>query len=518
MVENNSSLRELIELAEKLTLGREFFTGQVVERLRQASEVYPYNQIIRAMELAFEGKLRKQGTSSIVSQKEIQECYDQVCGLGNKFQAREELKDLLLTSTAEVKANHENLDHVLGLRGREEAFDYLPQEQVSELAGVLWNDPDHNVKKRSFLENGRRGIQIELESFGFSDAAVEVADHTEHFVIYTAEVDTPKGKFSFFIPAEIKAGSVLMPSVLVAGNEFLDLNPENIKLSSTNSSVKKSSSPKSIINTLNRLTNKATVSASSAEFKAPLVGQEFFAPQFTETKGHNIIDVRAEAPPMPAALAGLTESSIKETLLEAGLSYPRDIVLRAKQVLSNELKLAQVPHDKINIQSEFNGGIILATNVAGRGGKKKIEVPMEIKNNEVLLPSHFTSGVFAAPWEEKALKAFAARTDGADFDSVLNYKYDMSFKDLHKFALKKAAYGDFIEATEALTIINDKFGAEYHRIAHNDLMDLLKAGYQEDDKPLSALDKFVIEASRKAQDKENHIKINANSMLLYPKE
>jgi hypothetical protein len=127
------------------------------------------------------------------------------------------------------------------------------------------------------------------------------------------------------------------------------------------------------------------------------------------------IDDRVEEVPLPKALKGLGESVIRETLVEAGLSYPRELVIAAKQLVANELKLANIIHDKIFVESEFTDGITIATNITGKGGKKRIEVPVEIANDKVLMPSGFTSGAMAGPFTEDSLKSFANKVDGADF-------------------------------------------------------------------------------------------------------
>jgi len=382
----------------------------------------------------------------------------------------------------------------------------------------------------SFVESGRRGVEIELESLGFLNPNVEVAAKDPKFVVYAAEVDNRRGRIPFLIPAEIKLGSVLMPSIFVAGDGFKDLNQANLhSYVNDGAGVVAGVSPKAVLDTLNRLTN---VSSGNLDKHANYDngGFEDIVPEgpafFMSHIGHtdpslneiSEIDDKVAQVPLPPALVGIGNSLISETLAEAGLSYSRELVLAAKQLVVNELKMANLTHDKVMIDSEFTGGVTLATNINGKGGKKRIEVPVEIVNERVLMPSSFTSGAMAGPFNEASLKSFANKIDGAEFDPFLSDKYDMNFNELHKLALRKAAYGDFIEATEILAIVSDKFGADFHKIAHDDLMSLMRVGYAEEEKPLTAMEQFAKEAEAAAKVRAERMSMMDNPMLFYPKD
>jgi hypothetical protein len=415
-----------------------------------------------------------------------------------------------------------NEGFVSGLRDSGQELQLVDDDKVNEFAN-LWRSPDEQVAKSAFIDGGRRGIEIELQSLGFSQPTVEVAAKDNNFVVFAAEVGTRKGRVPFLVPAEIKSGSVLMPSVFVSGDEFKDLTLDNIKSHVISAEASKQVSPQAVLSTLNRLTGKTSnqnkVSVASDDGQMSFASPELFMdPLGFDQPVADIISDRADPVAMPAELVGLSQDMIHETLVEAGLSFDRETVLAAKKVVSNELRLAKISHDTIKVASEFNGGITLVTNVSGRGGKKKIEVPVEVVNGYPLIPGSFTSGAFAASFDEAGLQSFANQAEGAAFDPFISDKYGMSFDQLHKMALRKAAYGDFIEATEVLTVINEKFGHDFHRIAHDDLIDLLKIGYGDEEKPMTAMERFAADASAKAKDKESQIRMTTNSMLFYPKE
>lgn len=518
---NDVDIKELIQLADSLLNGKEMFVSSVVDRIRKAASKYPHDQAIRTLQVAVEQRFKKEGSLGTISQAEIQSYYDDVSGLGNRTHFTEELGDLLLEDRVGKVAHYDD-EYVKGLRNHGESLDIYDNQRVGELQG-LWGEPNTAMIRSASAENGRRGIEIELESLGFSQPSVEVTDYNDNFIVFAAEVGTRKGRVPFLIPTEVKEGSVLMPSVFVSGDEFRDLTADNLH-NHVNSDITKMkhATPKAILTTLNSfIAGPDVVKEAAGDFAAPLSGPEFYMDHLGHTDpsvNRDYIDEAAPQVPLPPALQGLGEDLIRETLVEAGLSYDRETVLTAKQIVSNELKLANISFDTIKVASEFDGGITLAVNIGGKGGKKKIEVPVEVVEGSVLMPSSFISGPMAGSFDESGLNAFANQVEGEARDPFLTDKFAMTYPELHKLVLKKAAYGDFIEATDSLNIINEKFGPDFHRAAHEDLLDLLKVGYGQDDKPLTAMERFAEEAALKAADKESQIKMTGNTMLFYPAE
>lgn len=511
-------VRELAKQADTLLNGKEYFVGTIADRLNTTASKYPHDQAIRNMQLMVNDLFKKKGSLATISQREFQDMYDRLSGLGNATRFQEELGDLLYENRKSAVAHYNN-DFVGGLRDSGSQLSFGSEEEVSEYQ-KLWDDKV--VVKKAFVNSGKTGLEIELESLGFVNPTVEVAASNDHFVIYAAEVSSKKGRVPFLIPAEIRSGAVLMPSVFVSGDTFADLTSSNIsKYVSSFDQRSKLATPTAVLNTLNKVANVDTVPAPSNEPDSfvQVDGPAFFVSHLGMDGVQEPLDIKAPEVPMPKELVGLSESVIKDTLAEAGLSYTKDVVLAAKTMVANEIKCAGLTHDRIVVESEFDGGLTLATNVAGSGGKKRIEVPVCVSDNEqVLMPSAFISGAYAGSFNEEGLCSFASQIDGADFDPFLNDKYDMSFERLHQFAMKKAMLGNFIEATDALTIINEKYGSDCHKLAHDNLMNLLRVGYVEEEKPLTAMEKFIQEAADKVKNKDIAISTSNNPMLFYPQE
>ena len=132
------------------------------------------------------------------------------------------------------------------------------------------------------------------------------------------------------------------------------------------------------------------------------------------------------------------------------------------------------------------------------------------------MPSVFTAGALAQPFDKQTLIAFAADEGAGKFDPTKSSKYLMSFKDLHSLVLKNAAYGDFVEVEDGLAVIAEQYGMELHKVAHDDLIDLLAIGYS--DEPAEKVDHYLEQARARAQDKENFIHVQSSAALLYPRD
>lgn len=513
-------LAKLAELARSVLDGKEFLIGSVADRFHRAAAKYPHDQAIRAMQNVFDRRLAKEGSLVIVSQSDIQGLYDQVSNLGNAAKFEEELGDLLLENRRVSNASR-NEAHINSIRDSGVSVELVDSETVAELAGVFSN-PGEKVAQSKFVESGRKGVALELSSMGFLNPNVEIAVRNNDFVIYAAEVETRHGKVPFLIPAEIKMGSVLLPSVFVSGNEFLDLTVNNVKahINKAIGGNVRLATPTTVLSTLTKLANKddlVKVAASNGLGDVMPEGAGYFR-EFVEEAPHELLSLQAEAVEMPKELRGLSESMIKETLLEAGLSFDRNVVLAAKAMLSNELRSCGIAHDKIAIASEYPSGIVLAVNIVGKGGKKGIEVPVEISNGHVLMPTTFVSGASAKNFDADTLKSFANASDGG-INAALSDKNDMSFKELYSATLNSASKGNFVDVEENLAVIANKFGPEFHKVAFTDLMQLVDIGFNQPvEKPLDEVEEYIKAAADNVRHKEADINMSKSLIYLYPKD
>ena len=513
--------RQLADLAASLLdqiNGKDFFVSAVLGRVREAANHYPHDGAIRTMQFVLEKRANSQGSLGTISQAEFSELYSDVASMGNREAFNDSLGDLLPKFDQEKVANY-NEAFIAGIRNSGTSLELTSPDAVENLDG-LFGDRQLMAAKGSFVDNGRKGLELELASMGFKNPDVEVVARNEDFVVYAAAIQSSAGQVSTYIPAEMKLGSVLMPSVFVSGDQFVDLTKENLLTHAQSvADGKRTVSPQAILGTLAKLTGKQAQVQKVAEAgdfdqaSIPLTVPELYSAPIEEMA---IFDVEQPKVAMPKELEHLTSGQVQEILVEAGLSYDRDLVLAAKNAVAMELRGFGVRCDKISVASEFGGGLMIAANIVGKGGLKSIEVPVEIINGRTLMPSVFTAGALAQPFDKQTLIAFAADEGAGKFDPTKSSKYLMSFKDLHSLVLKNAAYGDFVEVEDGLAVIAEQYGMELHKVAHDDLIDLLAIGYS--DEPAEKVDHYLEQARARAQDKENFIHVQSSAALLYPRD
>jgi len=522
MSEKTTSINEVIQIgrmAEELLDGKEFFIGTISDRLDKAASIYPHDQAIGTMRAVIGKRFAKEGSLAIISQREFQELYEEVSGLGKREAFKDELGDLLYDATTKKVAYH-NDDYINQLRGDGSSLELVDAKTSLEFSD-LFSLPEEGLQKSLFVENGLKGVKLELLSMGFDNPACEIAAQDSNFVIFAAEFDTLLGRTPILVPAEIKLGSVLLPSVFVSGNEFLDFTYSNIINHSRKFSGQiKSATPTAILNTLNKLSNKVvkgTAEAGDQIETTSLSSPGLYSDLVEETPSFDFSPTQVN---VPKPLEGLTETFVQETLLEAGISYDRDLVVKAKVMLSNELRGMGLPHDKITIASEWQQGIIFATNITGLNGKKTIEIPVEIVNDKtILMPSTFTSGTVIKAFNETNLTAFAHAKEEGVFQAIFSDKRDMPFNELYDNALRSAAYGNFVEVEESLAVIGERFGSQFHKIAFDDLMELVRIGFNSNEaKPLNAIDDYIKKAAKEIKNKEKNVSLSNSLLYLYTED
>lgn len=515
---NNFDASKLVRMAEEFLEGREFFVSAVLERVREASNAFPHDGAIRTAQLVLEKKASREGSLATMSQNDFQRLYTDVSGLGNTEVFRELLGDLLRQDGPSAVAHYNN-ELASSLRSSGTEVDLVDPDLAESFAGLF--DAPSNVVRGSFIDNGRKGVELELTSLGFLSPSVEVAAKNDQFVVYAAAIDSSNGRFAALVPAEIKMGTVLMPSVFVSGGHFVELNRSNLlSYAQEVAQVGAKDHPQKILEALTAAATQQdgmekTASVQMDGNSIVLAAPSIYQAQIEDDRPTEL-ELTPEVVSMPQELEHLTEGMIRDVLVEAGLSFDAPVIASAKNVISSELQGMGIPYGKISVASEFDSGILISATLKGLGGAKTIDVPVEIVNGQPLMPSVFTSGVVAKPFEERELKAFAMGSEGT-FNAIMSDKYGMTFPELHKFALKNAAFGNFVEVEESLAVIAERFGDQYHKFAFDDLMGLLNAGFNEE-QPAESVDRYLKEAMDKARDQESNIKMSGNLLYLYPEE
>jgi len=510
-------LAQLLSLAQQVTSGKEYFLSTVLARLDDASTALPYDSAVRTAQLVVRKRLEKQGSMATISQRDFQVIYDEVCALGNKSAFRELLGDLLITASPESVANY-NSEFTAGRRDSDDILDIADPELVSEFYSIWGGDGSAAANKS--VNAGRDGLQFQFASMGFGNPTIDIVGQTEDIVMFAVQADSPIGRFTTYIPSEISQGHVLMPSVFASDKGFSDLTKDNllayamdvfegrIKVASPNrlfaglAAVAAQSRPQAVIK---------TASGENIAIDAPTLYQT------VNDYESEVLDMPERMHDLPQPLVSLLSGDIRDALVESGLSHDKNIILTAKSVVSNEMKAAGLRVERITFDSEFEGGLVVSANIVGSGGKKTIQVPIEVTAGQVLMPSVFTSGTAVESFDVQSLRRFASASDVGVFNSAFSNKSGWSYNDLYSYIIKSAAYGNFVEAEDALGVIAEVYGPDFHRAAFIDLSDVLSAAASPNTQ-VDEVELMIAEASARARNTEDRIKMSSTLMYLIPQD
>lgn len=508
-------LAQLLSLANQVLTGKEYFISTVLGRLDDAAATLPHDAAIRTAQAALRKRLEKEGSLGTITQKQFQSLYDDVCALGNKTAFRELLGDLLITAAPESVA-HYNEDFASSRRDSDSLLNLADETLVGEFSSLWGNTSTAGDRTASF---GKDSLQVHFASLGFGSPVAEVVGRTEDFMMFSVQADSPIGRFTTYVPIEVSQGSVLMPSVFASEKGFSQLTKDNLLVYARDlqSGAIKLASPQKLLAGLTAVAEASrpslsvkTASGEDIALSSPTLYQTVsdYADN-TDELSHT---------ELPTPLVGLVTAELKDALVEAGLGFDKNTIITAKTVVTDHIRSAGLRVERIAVDSEFDGGIVISAAVIGSGGKKTLQVPVEIIGGQVLMPSVFTSGTLVEAFDTASLKRFASSSDVGIFNAAFSNKSGWSYKDLYAHVIKNASYGNFVEAEDAMAVIAEQYGPEFHRAAFTDLSDILSNAISADSKAPNQIEQMISEASERARNIEDRIKMSSTLMYLIPQD
>jgi hypothetical protein len=311
-----------------------------------------------------------------------------------------------------------------------------------------------------------------------------------------------------------------MPSVFASDEGFSDLTKDNL-LSYARKLVSGSAKLASSQKLLAGLTAAAAANRPAQTVKLAS-GDEIAisSPTLYQSVNDNInsYDYSEPLQDMPDPLVGLLSGDVRDAVVEAGLSHDKSAVITAKTVVGDQIRSAGLRVERLSVDSEFDGGFVISANIVGSGGKKTIQVPVEIISGQVLLPSVFTSGTSVEAFDLASLRKFASSSDVGVFNAAFSSKSGWAYRDLYSHAIKSAAYGNFVEAEDAMAVIAEQYGPDFHRAAFRDLSDTLSNAANKDGSASTSIEQMIAEAGERARNAEDRIKMSSTLMYLIPED
>lgn len=496
-----NEIQELRKMAEAWLDKQDMLLTDVIARLDSVSMKY-HDGAVSTLQRVLQK--RAAGNALLISKSEFSQMWGEVAGLGNPEMFREELGDMLTDATSPLKERPDYANFVGGLRDSAETLPLGDPAHVAALEHALTS----GVSGNRFVQAGRNSIQTDLVDAGFQGVGVHLAIADNNFAIFAAEVDGRSGRKTFFLPAEIRKGSLLLPSVFY-GNKYAELTQENLQ-TWVDGVAQSDGNPAVILNQLNNLIDAPATTAS-----ADWSGVNSSSSVVVEMPSNNSPVLEAETVQFEQAFDQMANAGVdfEQILIESAIKQNPKTIATAKAAISSELKSAGLRHDTMKIVGALDNGFSLGMHIQGRTGRQYVIVPIEVNAaGGPMMPAIFHADGAVHTFNENSLKAVASN-DTSNLQVDATTLQNMTFRELYKSVMTATASGAYRSAEESLSAIQTRFGEEYHLAALEDMFALLKSATSPTVSK-SDFDTYLDKFEAEAADRDRDIKMSQNIRLI----
>lgn len=434
------------EKMDEADCGKEYTIAYVQQRIEDAIDESQPDQVLLSMAQVIE-KMSAKGKFSI-AQKELYSIYNAFAGLNRRSEAKEVLADLIFVkkiATEEVPRTNE-------YRTPEQALDISIAH--NPLDNLFDNKSIVSYYDASLAKIGKTYIEQELIKIKTPADKINVFAGNDQAIVYDVVFTNKLGTAHVAIPLEI-AGGIHLPDSFIGGGEVIELTAENLN--------------KYIINSAKDESIELQF-AGGMKTSSSVVSADFTFDNELPT------DIQLPAAVLPENLQAF--ANFENTLLDASTNFSPNVVKTAKAMCERELASMGF-NAYVKLAEATDTGIICSAELNSTAGKVEIKMPVEIYENRPQLPGLF----YHAKAEDKVYDFTKSQLVGfltaatADRSMIKRYGGDLSHADLHQLKdelLSGVASKDYVRCETALNIIEDKFGADAHKIAMNDYTSMLK--------------------------------------------
>lgn len=476
----NELKRRAEALLSQMERGKEYTVGHVSQRLEKAAADHPQDTVIRAVAGVLDN-MSRQNPDRLISQADLDQIYNQLVGLdasGTRF--REVLGDLLLSKKPASAAPDPKYAEACR-DPLQEALSETAPALAKELGAVFDFAEEHYDPKLAMLARDKVGM--ELLAIGARNARVRIAGGNPRHLVFAADLDTNRGAVRIYIPVEASGNK--LPSVFVTGDRFAELTSSNLQNHLERVAVRSERLPdvSAILKSLDILTMQAKPQVSgeqmgkiAAMLPVDNGSEGLSAPGLFASlpEGKGIGEVEIPRTPVPEPLRMLA-SEIEESVLEAAVGQPQVAVRLAKRMLLAELAAMGFKGSQVRVAAPTSDGFICEAVLNTPRGKISIDVPIEMRDNQPLMPAVFAQGDKVEDFTESNLKAMLAREPetiniAVRRDSQL---LGLGYHELKDALVRHAAEGDLKACDEVMETIAEKFDADTYRNALLDYQKIL---------------------------------------------
>lgn len=444
-------IRNIVQQAKaalkEMENGREYPAPYVVDRFMKAASKHPTDQLIGNMRDVIQKRASRQNH---FSQKEISDCYDRMYGLSGGHTAfRDELGDLLIHNRQLEKVAYSASNR----RGQDEsrAIQLDSNKELSNaFASVfdLGNDNSFGMYNPKNKNNVERAVIAQLSLLGMqpNDVIVDGTKSNAHFAFATAVYNTNSlNKVAVHIPVPISGGQVSPPDSMISDGEVTKLSRANL-----------------------------LVHLKMEENQVKTAQLNKFAGQ------HGSSPIKMDKAVVPSAL--MDYADLENELVVAASKFSRNQLMMATNMLSTEFRAAGVVNPQIKVASSENNTVVFDVSIPTSVGRSLVQVPVEFHNDKPILPSKFAAATdgdavihdFTYPSIGAFVKNASRNDAGVRKARETGELSKMSYHQLVDRMIEGVANQDYKLAEDALSSVQDRFGATQHKIALDKFAELLK--------------------------------------------
>lgn len=494
MTDIKKQLQSFIQVASQAVTEdtKDYFVSDVLNRIETA-----YARTRDGSLHALHNIVASKSSDVIISSSDLRNSWTKVASLGRPDVVRDEIGDLLGSDapvSGVVRSNERT-----AMNAGKSSLD-IAVDDAAKYAGLFGS-----IVATASIRAGAEGIEAEIRDYGIN-AKLTLAAQDSRFAVFAAELNNGKKDSTVLIPTELNNGSVLLPSVFF-GSSFAEFNSDNIK-KWAQSGGKATSSPVALLDKLNNLAGPAVIKAAEDSWDAGIGvngGLEIDLGQAESPVLQQSQHV-AELSPEARELAG---PDFEQVMREATLRCGHEKLASARQMLSNELRFANIRHDKIVVEGEFDNGIRLGTHIRSAAGKQYITVPVEFDGKNVLLPGFVQVGNRVLEFSDASLQKLASEGE-TSFSAMASDMKGHTFPELYKMVIKNAQYGNLAGAEEAMAVILEEHGEDLHRQAFKDMVSVIQKSATME---RTAFDKYAEDLAAGGSETANYVSTRVDASM-----
>lgn len=431
-------LKQAQAALEALQNGKTYPSRYVVERLNNALDKHPTNQLIGNMRDVFKKVAQK---NELVTQAQIAETYNTLFGLaGDATDFRAELSDLLPTSMnveapvkteTNLRTNEEvNLEPIYASSELSKAFETL--FPVKEVAASKFAE--------GIFKKAEKFAEAQLSSIDCKPDSIKVVDANEHFALCLASYGTADSvQIGLKVPVQISGNDVKFPEHLIHGDELIPLTKENVYV---------------------QISDELNMRKVNAKNKFALERRED--------------SLQLDTVVVPASLKQFTE--IEDQLVAAASNFTPNDVRYASSIVASELAACGVKNPQLKVATSEKNLLTFSASIPTALGRKEVKVPVEFHNGKPILPSKFVYASNAYDLDIASVSQFANENlagETAQFTRDHDNMENMSFHELSDLVTAGVHKKDYKLSQDALDVINARFPEQF-KLALDSFSRLLK--------------------------------------------